>query len=91
MTDTPFICRGVALRDDTKQVLDTYAERGIYPGGFLFAVLANDLMMAVGRASDDSLKELPVILSYIYCKLPLSCHGTPQKVDNWIAERSKQK
>ena len=41
-----------------------YVEHGIKPGGFLTAVLNNDLYNATGRADAESLKSLHLIVMW---------------------------
>ena len=53
------------INPDTIQSLRRYADQGIPTGGFLQAVLANDLMEAVGRADEANGRALRGICSYI--------------------------
>jgi len=72
-----------AIPDRFKQSLDRYIQQGVIPGGFLHAVLANDLTMAVMRADEDSLPMLPDIVRYLYWEAPGNCWGSPSKVEQW--------
>lgn len=65
--------------------LTRYVEQGIRPGGFLTAVLENDLRMAVWRADPENLVNLPGIIHYLWYEAPGICHGSPAKVAQWIA------
>lgn len=65
--------------------MSRYVEHGIEPGGFLYAVLCNDLRDAIGRASEDSVIQLSNIVSYCHNKIPGQCWGSREKVDAWIA------
>ena len=65
--------------------LKNYVERGIPTGGFLEAVLANDLMAAVGGADPNSMMALPSIVSYVYMELPSTCHGSYKVYRAWLA------
>lgn len=67
----------------TKQALDRYVAEGCIPGGFLLAVLTNDLMGAVFRADEENLPALPHICRYVYNEIPSSCWGTKEKVYNY--------
>lgn len=67
-----------------KDSLKLYVERRIPPGGFLTAVLENNLFEAFGRADLTNRHALFDITAYIYNKLPSSCWGSPEKVDNWL-------
>jgi hypothetical protein len=55
-----------------------------HPGGFLTAVLENNLVEAVHRADSDSLKALPAIVAYVWEELPGNSWGTPEKVEKWL-------
>lgn len=62
----------------TLDALDLWAEMAIPPGGFLKAVLQNDLFSAVGRADVENLRALPRIVEYCYNELPATCWGSPE-------------
>lgn len=80
------------LREAEESIL-RYVEHGIPTGGFLRAVLANDLMEAIGRGDDSSLLNLAPICRFIYNDIPSNAHGSYSIVDGYIArklaERSK--
>ena len=67
-----------------KESLDKYAKDRIPPGGFLIAVLANDLMEAMGRADENNRYNLHDICSYVYNNIPSGCHGSYDIVDAWL-------
>lgn len=54
-------------------------------GGFLHAVLCNDLKEAVKRADDANIIALPLIVAYLYSYAPSACWGSPQRVADWPA------
>ena len=64
--------------------LTRYEHQGIMPGGFLCAVLSNDLMTAVNTADAYNLKALKDICQYIYNELPEASHGSPAAVRDWV-------
>jgi hypothetical protein len=72
------------IRQDVKESLDRYVQYGIMPGGFLTAVLENDLFEAVGRADAYNLATLADICRYVYNDMPSSCWGSPEKVDRYV-------
>lgn len=47
-----------------------YVEHGIQPGGFLTAVIMNDLGNATGRADPESLAALPLIVRWFQANHP---------------------
>lgn len=62
--------------------------KGIEPGGFLTAVLQNDLFTAVNRADARNAVALKdtVILLFNYC--PTGCYGSKEKVRDWLQSRA---
>jgi len=65
--------------------LTRYIEHGIAPGGFLTAVLENNLREACARADDINIRNLPAYIAYLYNDAPSACWGSPEKVDAWVA------
>ena len=61
------------------------------PGDFLMAVLSNDLMESIGRADQGNLGDLFEICSYIYNKMPYNCHGSPNRVHEWLAKHQEDR
>jgi len=68
-----------------KEAFDRYVDHGIEPGGFLMAVLENNLCQAVGRADDQNIQILKDIVAYVYNDMPSECWGSPEKVRAWRA------
>ena len=68
----------------TKAALDRYVNDRILPGGFLTAVLSNDLFGAVGKADSENLAALPDIVRYIYNEVPSGCWGTKDIIWKWV-------
>ena len=64
--------------------MQMYIEHGISGGGFLNAVLENDLFSAVMRADVTNLKELPNIVRWVHNEAPPYSHGSKLKVKEWI-------
>ena len=71
--------------------LDRYVKYGIPCGGFLNAVLSNDLMKAFGKADDDNRLILFDICQYIFNEVPLDCYGSKAKVQKWIERKRKER
>ena len=69
-----------------KDSLKRYVEMGIPTGGFLQAVLENDLMEAFGHADLYNRANLFDICAYVYNEIPLACHGSVEKVKTWLAQ-----
>lgn len=69
--------------------LRAYVLDGIEPGGFLCAVIANDLRRACELADPDSLRNLPAFVSFLYSHAPASCWGSYERLIRWV-ERGTQ-
>lgn len=69
----------VGLQDGMQR----YIEQGIIPGGFLKAVLENDLYQAVMRADSNNKNKLPLIVYWVYWEIPNSAWGSPKDVMDW--------
>ncbi len=67
------------MRDGTK----LYIEQGIPPGGFLTAVIENDLVEACGRADHINKRKLTDIVSWFYNVAPSNCWGSPRNFQLW--------
>lgn len=60
-----------------------YVLHGIQPGGFLCAVIENDLCEAVCRADSTSLPALPAAVRWLYQYAPGPCWGSLEKRHAW--------
>ena len=72
----------------TKDALDRWVNHGIYPGGFLTAVLCNDLFRAMGNADSHNLKELHNIVLFIYNRTPAGSWGSAAIMREWSASKA---
>ena len=79
------------LPPDALESLKFYVEKHIQPGGFLTAVLENDLTMAVGLADSYNIKLIPTYAHYIYNELPMNCWGSKEKVKEWLNNNEEAK
>lgn len=70
--------------ENIKESLKGYVEQGHQPGGFLIAVLSNDLVDSIGRADGYNIVALPSIVSYVYWKTPRACWGSREDVRAWL-------
>ncbi len=75
------------IPETLRESLLRYAESHVPTGGFLAAVLANDLFGAAGRADDVNGRLLPEICTWIYCNLPANSYGSPEAVAAWTSCR----
>lgn len=73
-----------AIPEHTRGALERYVFNRYAPGGFLIAVLANDLMTAIGRADDENIKVMREICNFVYNRIPVNSWGTYEAVDSWL-------
>lgn len=82
MTDWPDWMYG-NIPEHMREGIHLYVTKGIEPGGFLYAVLCNDLYEALSRADPINKGCLPTyaeMLRYI----PPECWGNPLRVQAWV-------
>ena len=70
--------------DHTKGALERYILRGIPPGGFLEAVLSNDLKGAFARADIENRNAMYEIVTWIHNYAPSGCWGSKDRVNEWL-------
>jgi len=61
-----------------------YVERGIEPGGFMYAILCNDFVAAAGQADQTNQRHLFEWAVWLSNELPRSAWGSVERVDAWI-------
>lgn len=74
----------IPIPEQIEESLILYRDKHIRTGGFLEAVLANDLMEAFGRADIYNRMEMFNICSYVYNNMPYNCHGSYEIVKAWL-------
>lgn len=67
-----------------------YYEHGVDPGGFMFAVLTNNLESAVGHADHVNMHLLPNYVKFLYNEVAASSWGSREAVEYWIKTRREQ-
>lgn len=70
--------------DHTLGDLQRYVEYGQPIGGFLQAVLSNDLAESFGMADEINRESMFEIVKFCHVALPDLCWGTLEKVEDWI-------
>lgn len=72
------------IPEHTLAALDRYVNHRLQPGGFLTAVLSNDLFGAVSKADSFNKLALTEICQYIYNEVPSNAWGTYDVVRNYL-------
>lgn len=83
MVETNYRWNGMTLPKHTQTSIHRYVDEGVNPGHFLSACLANDLQGAYGHADAWNLELIPVIVKYIYNRIPQGCWGSHSIVKRW--------
>ena len=60
-----------------------YIEEGTIPGGFLQAVISNNLVQALGQADSINKTRMHNYISFLYNEAPLSSWGSKEKMLAW--------
>jgi hypothetical protein len=65
-----------------------YVLEGIKPGDFLTSVFENHLRLSALTADSENVKVLPQWALLVYNYTPSACHGSHEKVQEWMKSRS---
>ena len=71
------------LPESLRAGVRAWIELGRLPGGFLVAVMTNDLVAACSRADVINRHRLFDIVDWFWNEAPGGCWGSPEKVDAW--------
>lgn len=74
-----------------REPMTDYIENGLEPGGFLTAVLENNLSAAVSHADEFNMAQLPAYANFLYNHAPSDCWGSRKKVTDWIKAKEKER
>lgn len=74
----------------TKESLINYFDRCWEPGGFLMAVLRNDLYAAATKADHVNGPELANIVKWIINNAPYGSYGDKEAVNGWLNKNRYQ-
>lgn len=69
------------------EALENYLMRGLQPGGFVTAVLANNLRLATGRADHWNRENLFKIVDEVTYKVPDIAWGNSTRVKEWLEDK----
>jgi len=71
----------------TQAALNRYVNNHIPPGGFLTAVLTNNLFDAIAHADKENILALKEICQYVYNEIPGACWGSKEKMHKWTTNK----
>lgn len=72
------------IPEHTLGALQHYLDNRYHPGGFLEAVLTNDLFGAFQRADTENRNALGAIVQHVYQNFPSSAYGDKERFWSWI-------
>ncbi len=90
---TDYYTEGVRVTrvpEELHEGLIAYILHGQSPGGFLTAVLCNDLQDACQRADMTNRYRLFDIVNFLYNYAPPVAYGNGEKVSTWIAKHGME-
>ena len=73
------------MKQETKETIDNYVEKGWEPGSFVRACLENNLRDAIGRADFENQECLKDIVCYLVWCIPAKVWGSPERVEQHLA------
>lgn len=73
-----------SIPKDMRDGMTRYVEDRKDPGGFLSAVIRNDLLDAACRADRTNLPLLREYAQWFYNVAPYGCAGSPEKMRAWL-------
>ena len=78
-----------SLPEHMREAVSRYLNDGTMPGGFLAAVLRNDLVRAVTLADDKNTAALFAWAMWLYNECPDDAWGSREKVREWSLRRRR--
>ena len=84
-----YVCGNFYIPERMIGGLERYRDDKVAPGGFLVAVLRNDLSAAVQMADEENIRNLPAFMSYLYNELPAGSYGSKWLVEKWLDSKKK--
>lgn len=73
------------LPEHMRGAVTRYIDGGLpHMGGFLRAVMENNLSEAFGRADDINTAAMKNWVVFVHSYAPCGCHGSPERVKDWI-------
>ena len=83
----PLDFSGFELYDTTKSSIENYYYNRFHPGGFVYAMLANDFVGACLRADHWNAQHFQALAEFMLHRMPTNTWGSYEKVNAWLANR----
>lgn len=75
------------IPDYTKTSLENYLLYGLPPGGFLTAVLTNNLFAAIHSADHQNLIHIADIVMWLSTLAPICSYGSHENIKEWMSDK----
>ena len=82
---------GLSIPAFKLNALKFFVEHGTLPGGFMQAVISNDLRGAVERADELNLPLIPAYVNWLYNEAPAPCWGSHKKMVEWANRKQTER
>ena len=79
------------IHEDCRHALFNYLVKGWEPGGFLTAVLTNNLYRAAQVADFENRQRLAWVARWVTHALPQICYGSAEAMDQWMARTDRDR
>jgi hypothetical protein len=79
------------LPEHMQDAMRRYVEHGIRPGSFLYLILCNDFVHALGHADPINMARIVSFAGFLYLEASQGCWGSREKVDAWIKARELER
>ena len=72
--------------EHTQHALENYIIHGLQPGGFVTAVLCNNLIKAASSCDHLNQQYLSDIAKWVFHAAPIGCWGDERTIARWVAD-----
>lgn len=79
------------VHEDCRDAIFNYLVYGYEPGGFLTAVLCNDLYRAATVCDFENAKRLTEVARFVIQALPGACYGNREIMAEWMAKTNEER
>jgi hypothetical protein len=80
----PLDFSGYELYENVQTAIESYYYHKFHPGGFVYALLCNDLVGAVLKADYWNAFEIKQIVLWLVQRMPPAAWGSKEVVDAWL-------
>jgi hypothetical protein len=78
------------MNKHTKETIDNYINHGLDGGGFIRAVITNDLLGAISCGDSESIRDLKEITSYCFNRIPAEYYGSVEAYHKRLEARNNR-